>query len=213
LNIALYPEYLKNNKTKIMKKFFLVTGILIATTITATYAQYNIDDINVQEEKSINTNTLDEIQKEGRETNQNAVSEFTENQFSSDFPNATNIRFENAGDFNEVYFKQNGRKTTAYYDLNNQLVGTIRNRSFFDLPLDAQMKIVDKYPNSTVVKVIQFKVNSDNESYIDNNMYLPLYGNSFEKISNYFVELKKDNKAIVLEVDLSGEVSFFTTIK
>jgi hypothetical protein len=196
-----------------MKKFFLVTGILIATSMTATYAQYNIDDINVQEEKSINTNTQDEIQKEGRETNQNAVSEFTENQFASDFPNATNIRFENAGEFNEVYFKQNGRKTTAYYDLSNELVGTIRNRSFFDLPIDAQMKIVDKYPNSTVVKVIQFKVNSDNESYIDNNMYLPLYGNSFEKISNYFVELKKDNKAIVLEVDLSGEVSFFTTIK
>ncbi len=214
LNIALYPKYLKNNKTKIMKKFFSVTVILIVTTITTTYAQYNIDDINVQVMKSINTNTPNEIKNEGSEKNQNAFSEFTKYQFASDFPDATNISFEKTKDFDKVYFGQNGRKTTAYYDFNSQLIGTIHNRSFNDLPADAQKKIADKYPDFTVVKVIKFKVNSDNESYIDNNdTDLTLYGNSLEKSSNYFVELKNDNKGIVLEVDLSGEVSFFKTIK
>jgi hypothetical protein len=197
-----------------MKKIFLATGIFIVTTVTATYAQYNIDDDNVKAVKSINMDTPNEIQKEGLEKNQNVVSEFTRNQFTSDFPDATNIRFEKTKDFDEVNYIQNGRKTTAYYDYNSELVGTIRNRSFRDLPADAQNEIVERYPNYTVVKVLNFKVNSDNESYIENdNTDLTLYGNSFEKSSNYFVELKNDNKAIVLMVGLSGEVSFFTTIK
>jgi hypothetical protein len=197
-----------------MKKIFLATGIFIVTTVTATYAQYNIDDDNVKAVKSINMDTPNEIQKEGLEKNQNVVSEFTRNQFTSDFPDATNIRFEKTKDFDEVNYIQNGRKTMAYYDYNSELVGTIRNRSFRDLPADAQNEIVERYPNYTVVKVLNFKVNSDNESYIENdNTDLTLYGNSFEKSSNYFVELKNDNKAIVLMVGLSGEVSFFTTIK
>jgi hypothetical protein len=194
-----------------MKKSFLVTGILIAATITATYAQYNIDDNDVQVVKSINMVTPNEIQKEGIEKNQNAVSELTKNQFVSDFPDATNISFEKTKDFDEVNYRQNGKKTTAYYDYNSELVGTIRKRSFRDLPADAQTEIKDKYPNYTVVNVLKFNVNSDNESYIDNNADLSLYGNSLEKSSNYFVELKNDSKAIVLMVGLSGEVSFFTT--
>ncbi|HEV3222040.1 MAG TPA: hypothetical protein VGZ90_04140 [Puia sp.] len=181
-----------------MKKIFLVTGILIATTFTSIYAQGNIDDNNV---------------KEGGEKNQNAVSEYTQNQFVSDFPNATDIHFEKTKGFDKVYFGQNGKETTAYYDYNNQLVGTISKGSFHDLTSDAQAKILDKYPNYSVEEVLLLKMNSDNESYNENNTDLTLYGNSFEKASNYFVELKNDNNEIVLEVGLSSEVSFFKTIK
>ncbi|HXB28398.1 MAG TPA: hypothetical protein VNW49_01205 [Puia sp.] len=181
-----------------MKKYFLVTGILIASTITATYAQYSMDD---------------NIVKEGKEKNQEGVSESTKNQFVSDFPNATDIHFEKTKGFDKVIFEQNDREMTAYYDYNNQLVGTISKGSFHDLPTNAQVKILDKYPGYSIEEVLHFKVNSNNESYADNNTDLTLYGNSFEKSSDYFVELKNDNKAIVLEVDLSGEVSFFTTIR
>jgi hypothetical protein len=181
-----------------MKKFFLAAGVLMVTTITATYAQYSMDD---------------NIVKEGKEKNQEGVSELTKNQFVSDFPNATDIHFEKTKAFDKVYFGQSGIETTAYYDYNNQLVGTISRGSFHDLPIDAQVKILGKYPSYSVEEVLQFKVNSDNESYTDNNTDLTLYGNSFEKTSNYFVELKNDNNEIVLEVGLSGEVSFFTTIK
>jgi hypothetical protein len=196
-----------------MKKIFLVTGVLIATAINATNAQFYIDDDNVKVMKSIITETQNEIQKEGGGKNQTVVSESTKSQFASDFPDATNISFEKTKDFDEVSYSQKGGIMTAYYDINNQLVGTIRNRSFSDLPVDAQTKILHRYPNYTVVKVLRFNVNSDNESYFDNSTYLTLYGNSFEASSNYFVELKNDNIAIVLEVDLSGEVSFFTTMK
>jgi hypothetical protein len=180
-----------------MKKFFLITGIVIASSITATYAQYNDE-----------ANTV----KEGKEINQDAVSESTKNQFAADFTNASNISFEKAKDFDKVNFNRDGSQATAYYDHNNQLVGTTVRESFHDLPAIAQNKILDKYKDYTVKEVLEFKANSDNTSYYDNYTYMTLYGNSFDKSNNYFVELKSDHNAIVLEVDLSGEVSYFTTI-
>jgi hypothetical protein len=181
-----------------MKKIFLVTGIAVVSTFTTAFAQYNTDDNNA---------------KEGREINQDPVSESVKNQFTSDFPNTSNIRFEKTKDFEKVNFNQNGSQTTAYYDYNNQLVGTTVKESFHDLPAGAQIKILDKYRDYTVADVLKFNVNSDNVSYYDNETYMTLYGNSFDKSNNYFVELKGDHDAIVLEVDLSGEVSHFTTIK
>jgi hypothetical protein len=180
-----------------MKKIFLVTGIVIASAISATYAQYNVEVKSVQE---------------GKELNQDDVSESTRNQFAADFPNASNIGFEKTKDFEEVHFNQDGSQKTAYYDFDNQLEGTTIKESFHDLPAVAQIKILDKYRDYSVKDVLEFKVNSDNESYYDNDTYMTLYGNSFDKSNNYFVELKSDRNAIVLEVDLSGEVSYFTTI-
>jgi hypothetical protein len=197
-----------------MKKFFLTAGILMVTVMTATYAQDNMNNTDANDVKSPATNAVNEIQKEGAETNQQAVSIFTRNQFASDFPDATNIRFEKKNEFDEVDYTQKGRKTTAYYDNNSELLGTLRHRSVRDLPADAQTEIVNRYPDYTVVRVVRFNANSDNESYIDNISDLPFYGASSENSSNYFVELKNnDNKAIVLMVGLSGEVSFFTTMK
>jgi hypothetical protein len=181
-----------------MKKIFLITGIVIASAITVTYAQYNDE-----------SNTV----KEGKEINRDASSESIENQFAADFPNASNISFEKTKDFEEVHFNQDGSQKVAYYDFDNQLEGTTIKVSFHDLPAASQIKILDKYKDYTVKDVLEFKVNSDNESYYENDTYMTLYGNSFDKSNNYFVELKSDHNAIVLEVDLSGEVSYFTTIK
>ena len=36
-----------------------------------------------------------------------------------------------------------------------------------------------------------------------------LYGQQFADADNYFVELSKDNKKIVLQVNMSGEVFYF----
>jgi hypothetical protein len=196
-----------------MKKFFLTTGIFMVTAITATYAQNNINNIDENEVNSANTNSLNEIQKEGAETNQDAVSVFTRNQFASDFPDATNIRFEKMDDFDEVNYSQKGRKITAYYDVNSELVGTLRNRSFRNLPANAQTEIVNKYPGYTVVSVVRFNTNGDDVSNLDNNLELPFNGDSSDESSHYFVELTNDSKAIVLMVALSGEVSFFRTMK
>jgi hypothetical protein len=181
-----------------MKKIFLVTGVFMVTAITATYAQYSMDDNSPKEE---------------REINQDAVSKSMKSQFTTDFPNSSNISFERIKDLEKVDFNQDGSQKTAYYDLDNQLVGTTIHESFHDLPSVAQIKILDKYKDYTVKDVLEFKVNSNNESYYDNDTYRNLYDNSFDNSNNYFVELKSENNAIVLEVGLSGEVSYFTAIK
>jgi hypothetical protein len=196
-----------------MKKVLITTGILMVTAVTATYAQFNIDDDNANDVKSTITKTMTEIQKEGAETNQNVVSAFTVNQFASDFPDVSNIHFERTTVYDEVTYMQKGSNSTAYYDDNSELIGTVRNRSIQDLPADAQKEIADRYPNFTIVKVVQFNANIDNDIYIDNNADFPYYGDSSENSSNYFVELENDKKAIVLKVGLSGEVIFFTTMK
>jgi hypothetical protein len=197
-----------------MKKFFLTTGILMVTAITATYAQDTMNDDDASSVKSTITKTMAEIQKEGAETNQNAVSVFTVSQFATDFPDVTNIHFDREKDHDVITFTQNGRTNTAYYDNNNELMGTIHNRSMQDLPAGVQNEIANRYAGYTVVRVVRFNANSDNEAYIDNYSELPFYGDSSENSSNYFVELKNnDNKTIVLMVGLSGEVSFFSTMK
>ena len=197
-----------------MKKFFLATGILMVTAITATYAQDNMNDDDVNNAKPSITKTMAEIQKEGAQTNQNTVNVFTLNQFATDFPDVTDIHFDQMKGYTAVTYTQNGRINTAYYDDNSELMGTIRNRSIQDLPAGAQTEIANRYAGYTVVRVVRFNANSDNEAYIDNYSELPFYGDSSEDSSNYFVELKNnDNKAIVLMVGLSGEVSFFSTMK
>src|SRR5450432_1225793 len=115
-----------------MKKLLLTTGILMVTAVTETYAQYNTDDINVKAVKSINTDNPNENQKEEAGKNRSVVSVFTENQFASDFPDAANIQFEKTKYFDEVSYTLNGIRMTAYYDFNNQLVGTLHNASFSD---------------------------------------------------------------------------------
>jgi hypothetical protein len=196
-----------------MKKFFLTTGILMVTAITATYAQENIADDNATEVQSTITKTMSEIQKEGSETNQDGVNAFTVSQFAYDFPDVTNIHFARKNDYDQVTYTENGKSNTAFYDVNSELIGTIHNRSMQDLPASAQKEIADRYPDYKVVRVVRFNANSGNDSYINNNSELPFYGDSPENSSNYFVELNNDNKAIVLMVGLFGEVSFYSNMK
>src|SRR5271154_3668759 len=106
-----------------MKKFFLTTGILMVTAITATYAQDNVNDDDANNAKSTITKTMAEIQKEGAETNQNAVSLFTVNQFATDFPDVADIHFDRVKDHDVITYSQNGRINTAYYDDNSELLG------------------------------------------------------------------------------------------
>ena len=129
------------------------------------------------------------------------------NQFTADFPDAKNVYFVRVKDLNEVSFTQNKEKINAYYDDRDQLLGTIRKESFTDLPDNAQKEIQNKYPGYTIGNVVKF---DDSESDVTE---IILYGKSLDDADNYFVELKNDSKAIVVKVDLSGEVNYLTTMR
>lgn len=76
-----------------------------------------------------------------------------------------------------------------------------------DLPLSAQKQIARQYKDYTVQKVIFF---DDNEA-VDTDMIL--YGSQFDDADNYFVELTKDNKSVVLQVSTEGLVGYFTGVE
>jgi hypothetical protein len=115
-----------------------------------------------------------------------------ESQFATDFPNATNAHFARVKNLNEVSFTQDKDIVTAYYDNRDQLIGTMHNESFADLPDNAQKEIRNKYPGYLIANVVRFDVNQSDD--------------------NYFAELKNDSKSIVLKIDLIGEVDYLTTM-
>jgi hypothetical protein len=128
-------------------------------------------------------------------------------QFTADFPDAKNVHFAQLKDLEEVTFSQGKEKMIAYYRDGDQLVGTIRKGSFEGLPGNAQKEIQQKYPGYSIVNVVKF---DDNESELTEMI---LDGISMDDADNYFVELKNDNKAIVVKVDLSGGVNYLTAMK
>lgn len=135
------------------------------------------------------------------------VSSFLKEQFTQDFPQASDAHFSSEKNFDEVSFTQGKERLTAYYDGTNQLVGTVQKQAFDDLPDNAKKDILKNYSDYAVADIIKF---NDTES---ESVELVIYGTSFDDGDNYFVELKKDTQAILLKVDLSGNVEFLTTMK
>lgn len=188
-----------------MKKIFLVAGILLVTT-TVTFARNNSGRNDAKEVKMGKNDTRKEIRKERGMEDQDDVSERTKAQFAIDFPDATNVHFVRTDNFDEVVFVQNKKKIRAYYDYDNNLVGITQKESFTDLPGNAQKEILEKYPGYTITHVIK------GHDYEDNDMDM-IYEGPFDNTDDYFVELKNDSKEIVVKVDLSGDVSYFTTMR
>jgi hypothetical protein len=189
-----------------MKKIFLALSIML-TAATVTFAHTSAGRRERKEERIERREIRKEYHKLRRAENRNEVSDLTRNQFAIDFPDAKNVRFVRTKEFDEVLFSSGKKNLRAYYDIDNELVGTTQKKAFADLPEHAQKEILKKYAGYNVDDVIKF---DDNES---NETDMIMYGTTFDDADNYFVELKNNNKAIILKVDLSGEVSFFKDMK
>lgn len=127
-------------------------------------------------------------------------------EFSQDFPNAKYVTWSE-GDFVEVSFLDNDVMKKAYYDQENNLVGTTTDVDATALPAEARDRIEKKYSGYTIEKVVFF---DDNEA---NDTDMSLFNQSFEDEDNYFPLLVKDSKKIILKVSPEGEVSFFENYK
>jgi hypothetical protein len=136
-----------------------------------------------------------------------AANQIIRSQFTTDFPDAKNVHFARVKNLNKMSFTHDKEKISAYYDDRGQLVGAIHEKSFVDLPGNAQKEIQHKYPDYSVADVVKF---DDNEFDDPEGI---LYGRSADDAQNYFVELKNDTKEIIVKVDLYGEVNYLTTVK
>jgi hypothetical protein len=127
-------------------------------------------------------------------------------QFSQDFPNAKFATWAQ-GKFVEASFLDGDVLKVAYYDEDNNLVGTTTDMDAAALPEKARDHIDQMYPGYSIEKVVFF---DDNEAN-DTDMFL--YNISFDDADNYFPLLVRGSKKIILKVTPEGEVSFFESLR
>lgn len=130
----------------------------------------------------------------------------TEEQLNYDFPHATNVTWTRSV-FDEAAFTDGDIRKIAYYDADNNLVGTTTNVDYSLLPAKAQRYISKKYNGYMIDMVILFDDNEANQT----DMFL--FNNSFEDEDTYFPVLSKGSKQVILKVTKEGNVSFFRDFK
>ena len=184
-----------------MKKFFLATAALVLTGLffTASAGKGKTDKEARKEQRK-------EKRELKREEWLHSVDVATADQFSYDFPNAKDISWTRSM-FSEASFIDGDIQKIAYYDTDNNLVGTTNYVDYSALPAKAQRYISKKYEGYRIEKVILF---DDNEAN-DTDMFL--LNTSFEDQDTYFPVLSKDSKQVILKVTTDGNVSFFREFK
>jgi hypothetical protein len=135
------------------------------------------------------------------------VSEISKNSFIVDFGNIPNVKWKRGETFDEATFKKNGKEMTAYFDIDGKLVGTTNKVTFAEVPANGREKIKTEYKDYKVGPVTFFADNKGNETD------MILYGMQFEDADNYFVELTKGTRKIVVQVSPEGNVTFFEELK
>jgi hypothetical protein len=194
-----------------MKKLITLSAVVMMIT-AAVNAQ-----TNVHNEEGVVKNDLKRLdrkekvirsekkadKKELRKLEGSEVSYQSKQAFYKDFGNIPVLSWKRSMYFDEATFMQDGQKMTAFYDYDSELVGTTTSKKFSDLPMSAQNYINKKYKDYTKGAIILF----DDNEYNDTDMML--YGSQFDDEDNYFVSLKKNNKQIILKVDMSGYVNTF----
>lgn len=186
-----------------MATLFLTTAIDAQTreaSIKRDIASLNRKEEIIKKEKKNDRKALRKL--EGKE-----VSYQAKQAFETDFGNMPVTRWRRTINFDEATFTKGGQTMTAFYDADAKLVGTTSHKTFSDIPSNAQKFINTKYKGYSKTAVVFFDDNEANETD------MMMYGNQFNDADNYFVELKKDNNEIIVEVNMSGDVSFFKLLK
>jgi len=180
-----------------MKKILFLSA---ATVIFAAHVQAQLSMLSAKTEKRTERKAE---KKELRKLKGNVVSEASRQQFSRDFGPVTGVSWKRTVNFDEVNFKKNGKAMTAFYDDASNLVGTTSASTFANLPAKAKQFINKEYRQYNKGEVIFFDDNEKNETD------MLLFGQQFDDEDSYFVQLKKDSKAIIVRVTKGGDVTYF----
>jgi len=185
-----------------MKKIFL---IMISAVFAVFVSQGQTRQKTNEKEQIKETKKELKAEKQAlRQLEGTVVSNVAKDNFRADFGNPPDLVWRRSGVFDEASFTKDGKEWKAFYDNTGKFVGSTKVMTFSDLPAVAQKDIKAKYKDYTVKRVIYFDDNEANETD------MLLYGKQFEDADNYFVELSKGTKNIALQVNLSGDIFFFS---
>jgi hypothetical protein len=143
-------------------------------------------------------------------TEQNAdpgvVSTIDKVNFVADFGYIPDERWTKSSKYNEVTFIKNGQPLTAYFNTRGDIIGTTSIKKFSDLPASSQKVIKSRYSGYAIGDVIYF------DDYRAESTDGILYGVKFQYPDNYFVEMTKGEKRIIVEVNPEGEVLLYKVL-
>jgi bisphosphoglycerate-independent phosphoglycerate mutase (AlkP superfamily) len=114
------------------------------------------------------------------------------NHFATLFSQAENVNWKSTDDFDKVSFVLNNEKVEAFYNKDEELIGTSKTMAFDKLPKAALETITTKYtyPSYQLTDCIEF--------------------NDATSGTNYYVSMQKAKENIVLKITPSGIVSVFS---
>ncbi len=185
-------------KMKMKKLAFLTLTLLFSVSLVFGQTEKK-DERKIKEtRKELKADRVALRKLEGTE-----VSASSKENFSADFHNVSNVKWKRNGPFDEASFTQDGKNFKAFYDFDSKLVGTTHFVTFADVPANGQKEIKKEYKDYSIGSVVFFKDNEINDS----DMFL--YGVQFDDEDNYFVEMTKGTKKIILQVISSGEIFLF----
>jgi hypothetical protein len=202
--------YYLNSNLKSAMTIFIITFLSFFSFSSFAIAQSESMDLFVVFKE--NPKQAKELKKEIKEEKENTklvenISQTTMNKFEMNFPKAKDVAWSVPGnEFVRVNFIYKNKPRMAFYDFENNLIGTGHYTSYSSIPDKAQKRIAKEYKDYTPVKTMWFDDDESNQNNMD------LLGIPVED-DGYFVQMKNGNKQIVLQVDTDGEVSYFSEMK
>jgi len=113
--------------------------------------------------------------------------------FNNDFVRAQNATWKITPNFQKVTFELDGNKMSAFYNVRGELIGVTQNVQFKALPEKAKLEIASKYEGYFAQEVIKLDSGDDT--------------------TTYFVDLKKEDKELLVRVTPTAGVYFFQQVK
>jgi hypothetical protein len=104
-------------------------------------------------------------------TGDNDVTPVVENSFKTEFSNVENVKWRNEEGIYAANFLQNGFRVEAYFEETGELIGSIRNIIFEQLPLSVLNSVNKKYNGAAIYELIEFNIYG--ETYYRMTVELP----------------------------------------
>lgn len=190
---------------KYASKIILSLSILVFAFSISSFAGTPLLKKRSAKTKNItNEKTIKREDKERRkEKDALEVSSAVMNSFYNQFPDAEIVKWSKIEGYAVADFISGNSARMAFFDYNNQLVGTGKYISYNRLPKNSIMEIHKNYNNYAPDSVIQY---DDNEL---NDNDLNLFGVTLDSDGYYALMKNKSNgKEIVLQITPQGDVSF-----
>ena len=134
--------------------------------------------------------------EEGKNT---SVTYKTATQFEADFKEATNVSWKTGSRCQQADFTIDGKRMSAFYSFDGQFMGLTHNVGAQAIPAKAMEKIEKQYKGYAVGRVIVLQTNTTANPDLD-----PVA---------YFVDLKNDDKEVLVRITPQSDIEFFQQIQ